>query len=53
VKLKEKPIVDEITFSKIRYYSKKFLQSKMKTKKDKFLDNKTLKEDINTIEDSV
>jgi len=51
VKLKEKPIVDEITFSKIRYYSKKFLQSKMKTKKDKFLDNKSLKEDINTIED--
>ena len=51
VKLKEKPIVDEITFSKIRYYNKKFLQSKMKTKKDKFLDNKTLKEDINTIED--
>jgi outer membrane protein insertion porin family len=51
VKLKEKPIVDEITFSKIRYYSPRFLLNKMKTKKDKFLDNKTLKDDINTIED--
>ncbi len=51
VKLKEKPIVDEITFSKIRYYNKRFLQNKMKTKKDKFLDNKTLKDDINMIED--
>ncbi len=51
VRLKEKPIVDEITFSKIRYYNKNFLQSKMKTKKDKFLDNKALKDDINTIED--
>jgi outer membrane protein insertion porin family len=51
VRLKEKPIVDEITFSKIRYYNNRFLLSKMKTKKDKFLDNKTLKDDINTIED--
>ena len=51
VRLKEKPIVDEITFSKIRYYNKKFLQSKMKTKKDKFLDNKTLKDDVNMIID--
>ena len=51
VKLKEKPIVDEIIFSKIRYYNKHFLESKMNTKKDKFLDNKTLKDDVNTIED--
>ncbi len=51
VRLKEKPIVDEITFSKTRYYNTRFLLSKMKTKKDKFLDNKTLKDDINTIED--
>jgi outer membrane protein insertion porin family len=51
VRLKEKPIVDEITFSKIRYYSTRALLSKIKTKKDKFLDNKTLKDDINTIED--
>ena len=51
VRLKEKPIVDEITFSKIRYYHTRFLLSKIKTKKDKFLDNKTLKDDINTIEE--
>jgi outer membrane protein insertion porin family len=51
VRLKEKPIVDEITFSKIRYYTPRYLLSKMKTKKDKFLDNKTLKDDVNTIED--
>ncbi len=51
VRLKEKPIVDEITFSKIRYYHTRTLLSKMKTKKDKFLDNKTLKDDINTIGD--
>jgi len=51
VRLKEKPIVDEITFSKIRYYNTRALLSKIKTKKDKFLDNKALKDDINTIED--
>jgi len=51
VRLKEKPIVDEITFSKIRYYKPRYLLNKMKTKKDKFLDNKTLKDDVNTIED--
>ena len=51
VKLKEKPIVDEITFSKIKYYDKRYLIKQMKTKKDKFLDNKVLKEDINMIKD--
>jgi len=51
VRLKEKPIVDEITFSKIRYYNTRTLLNKMKIKKDKFLDNKILKDDINTIED--
>jgi len=51
VRLKEKPIVDEITFSKIKYYNKHFLLNKMTTKKDKFLDNKTLKDDVNTILD--
>ena len=51
VKLKEKPIVDELTFSKIRYYNKHFLETKINTKKNKFLDNKTLKDDVNTIED--
>lgn len=51
VRLKEKPIVEELTFSKLRYYNKKFLESKIKTRKDKYLDNKTLKDDINTIEE--
>lgn len=51
VRLKEKPIVNQITFSKIRYYNKHFLESKIKTKKDKFLDNKTLKDDVNTMEE--
>lgn len=51
VKLKEKPIIEEVTFSKLKYYNKKFIESKIKTKKDKFLDNKTLKDDINIIED--
>ncbi len=51
VHLKEKPIVDELTFSKIRYFNKRYLETKMKTKKDKFLDNKTLKDDQNTIEE--
>jgi outer membrane protein insertion porin family len=51
VRLKEKPIVDAITFSKIRNYNTRYLLNKMKTKKDKFLDNKILKDDIHTIED--
>lgn len=51
VKLTEKPIIEEVTFSKLRHYNKKFIISKIKTKKDKFLDNKTLKDDINIIED--
>ncbi len=51
VKLKEKPIIEEVTFSKLKYYNKKFIESKIKTRKDKFLDNKTLKDDINIIED--
>ncbi|MDE2027453.1 MAG: outer membrane protein assembly factor BamA [Candidatus Omnitrophica bacterium] len=51
VKLKEKPIVEEISFSKIRYYNPRYLMNKMKTKKDKFLDNKDLKDDINMIQD--
>ncbi len=51
VRLKEKPIVGEISFSKIRYYHPPYLLKQMKTKKDKFLDNKTLKDDITMIED--
>lgn len=51
ITLVEKPIVEEITFSKLRYFNKRALETKMKTKKGKFLDNKSLKDDINTIEE--
>ncbi len=47
----EKPIVEEITFSKIRYYSKKVILSKIKTQVGKFFDKKSLNDDINTIKD--
>jgi outer membrane protein insertion porin family len=45
----EKPIVEGITFSKIRFYNKKVLLSKIKTQVGKFLDKKSLNDDINTI----
>ena len=45
----EKPIIDEITFSKIRYFGKKVLLSKLKTQTGKFLDRKVLHDDLNTI----
>ncbi len=51
INLVEKPIVEEITFSKLRYFNKRSLETKMKTKKGKFLDNKSLKDDINTIQE--
>ncbi len=51
ITLVEKPIVEEITFSKLRYFNKRALETKMKTKKGKFLDNKSLKDDVNTIEE--
>lgn len=47
----EKPIIEEITFSKTRYYNAKVLTKKLKTKKGKFLDNKMLKDDIDTIKE--
>jgi outer membrane protein insertion porin family len=49
--VEEKPIVEEITFSKIRYFSKRSLLSKMKTQAGKFMDKKALNDDVNTIED--
>lgn len=51
INLVEKPIVEDITFSKLRYFNKRSLETKMKTKKGKFLDNKSLKDDINTIQE--
>ncbi|MEI8012996.1 MAG: outer membrane protein assembly factor BamA, partial [Candidatus Omnitrophota bacterium] len=47
----EKPIVDKLTFSKIRYYNSKVILSKIKTQAGKFFDKKSLNDDINTIKD--
>ena len=49
--LTEKPIVEKVTFSKTRYINARALANKIKTKEGKFLDKKTLKEDIDTIKD--
>lgn len=49
--VEEKPIVDEITFSKIKYFNKNVLLSKIKTQKGKFLDKKALNDDRSTIEE--
>jgi len=49
--VEEKPIVEEITFSKIRYYSKNVILTKIKTQAGKFLDKKALNDDINTIKE--
>ncbi len=47
--LTEKPIIDEITFTKTRYYSPRTLAFKIDTKEGKFLDRKVLKDDMDTI----
>src|SRR3989338_3663759 len=47
--LDEKPIVDEITFSKTRFIKSRALLKKMKIQQGKFLDNKSLNDDIITI----
>lgn len=47
----EKVVIEEVTFSKTRYIRPKALQKKIKTQKGKFLDNKVLQEDINTIKE--
>ncbi len=49
--VEEKPIVEDITFSKIRYYNKRVILSKIKTQIGKFFDKKTINDDINTIKD--
>lgn len=49
--LDEKPIVEEITFSKTRVFKPRVLLKKMKTQKGKFLDNKSLDDDRNTIKE--
>lgn len=47
----EKPIVEEITFSKLRYFNKRVILSKIKTQIGKFLDKKSLNDDVNTIKE--
>ncbi|HQP10974.1 MAG TPA: outer membrane protein assembly factor BamA, partial [Candidatus Omnitrophota bacterium] len=49
--LDEKPIVDKITFSKMKYLKSRSVLKKLKTQEGKFLDNKMLKDDIVTIKD--
>lgn len=44
--LEEKPIVEEITFTKIRHLKTKKLMTEIQTKVGKFLDKKTLQDDI-------
>lgn len=47
----EKAIVDKVTFSRLRHYNPKTLMKKIKTKEGKFLDDKTLEDDIRTLEE--
>ncbi len=47
----EKEIVDHITFTKLKFLKPSGILSKIKTVKGKFLDNKTLNDDIRTIEE--
>ncbi|MBP9855429.1 MAG: outer membrane protein assembly factor BamA, partial [Candidatus Omnitrophica bacterium] len=47
----EKPIIEEITFSKTKHIKKKKLTKTLKSKVGKFLDNKELKDDEKTIKE--
>lgn len=49
--LEEKPIIEEISFSKTRYLKPKKILSKIKLQKGKFLDKKSLKDDVDVIKD--
>lgn len=49
--LVEKPIVEEVTFSRIRHFKPKVLAKKLKTQVGTFMDNKLVKDDINTVKD--
>lgn len=49
--VEEKPIIEEITFSKTKHIKKKTLTKKLKSKVGKFLDNKVLKDDERTIKE--
>lgn len=47
----EKQIVDKVTFTKLKFLSPDAILNKIKTGKGKFLDTKTLNEDIRAIEE--
>ncbi|MDP8213028.1 MAG: outer membrane protein assembly factor BamA [Candidatus Zapsychrus exili] len=47
----EKPIIEEVTFSKTRFMNYKTLKRNLKTQVGKFLDNKVLRDDTNVIKD--
>ena len=49
--LDEKAIVEEITFSKTRFIHSGKLRKKLKTQEGKFLNNKSLKDDTDTIKE--
>ncbi|MCA9398868.1 MAG: outer membrane protein assembly factor BamA, partial [Candidatus Omnitrophica bacterium] len=49
--VEEKPIIEEITFSKTRYVKTKTLKRKLKSQVGRFLDNKSVKDDIDTIKE--
>ncbi len=49
--VEEKPVVEAITFSRLRYYKPAYILKKMQTKKGKFLDRKVLKDDQKVIKE--
>lgn len=49
--LKEKPIVESVTFSRLRYHKPRYLLGKIHTREGRFLDNKELRDDVKTIEE--
>ncbi|MEW5894285.1 MAG: outer membrane protein assembly factor BamA [Candidatus Omnitrophota bacterium] len=49
--VEEKPVIEKISFSRLKYYKPRHLLNKMRLKEGKFLDNKSLQDDIKTIEE--
>lgn len=50
--VKEKPIIDDVTFSKTKYIKTRTLRRNMKTKEGRFLDKKDLKTDIEKMKET-
>ncbi len=49
--VEDKPVVEKISFTRLRYYKPAFLKRRMKTKEGEFLDRKTLNDDLRMIRD--